>query len=561
MKRRITISIKQRIYWSFSLLVLLFVINGIITILTLNSNKKLAIDIFKIIAPSIQTLDDFNKMMLESKMYTTNWVYLRTNQEDKNSLKKLHDFDYAALKSRINVYSSQWTDKTWLDSINSIYTGFGELLAIEKNIMGSLKEFSDYDDPVIKLEAERKVEEEILPRTAALINSLNAIHDFQVSVRARTGNELERSSMKLRILIIILVFTIILSGLLLSVYMTKVIIGPVNRIRHIINNLGRGIIQKIEAPANDDEIGRMVNSVNNLSEKLQAAASFAHETGQRNFHMPFTSLSDEDTLGKALLAMRENLKTGEANLEIQNKELERKNKELEQFAYVASHDLQEPLRTTSSFVELFQQQYQGKLDDKADKYLVYITQSVTRMKVLIADLLDYSRIGSKKELKRVDCNIVLNEVLADLDTAIKETGAEITACQLPVISGYQTELKQLFQNLLLNSIKFRQKKIRPLITICAWKNTDSWQFAFSDNGIGIPKEHFERIFIIFQRLHTRNEYNGSGIGLSHCKKIVELHKGKIWLESEPGKGTTFYFTIPQKKTIKNETAISLHTGD
>src|ERR1035437_4479334 len=228
-----------------------------------------------------------------------------------------------------------------------------------------------------------------------------------------------------------------------------------------------------------------------------------------------------------------------------NIDLERKNKELEQFAYVASHDLQEPLRTTSSFVELIQKQYKGQLDEKADKYFSFIAQSSDRMKVLIKDLLDYSRIGRKKELEEVDCNIMLNEVLADLGTAINETGAEITTEQLPVVNGYLTEIKQLFQNLIINAIKFRKKTIPPQINISVQKISGYWQFAFKDNGIGIAKENNERIFIIFQRLHTRNEYEGSGIGLSHCKKIVEQHKGRIWVESAPGEGSTFHFTISQ----------------
>jgi light-regulated signal transduction histidine kinase (bacteriophytochrome) len=162
---------------------------------------------------------------------------------------------------------------------------------------------------------------------------------------------------------------------------------------------------------------------------------------------------------------------------------------------------------------------------------------------LITDLLEYSRIGRKNELEQVDCNVLLKEVLADLSMAVNETGAEIVAGPLPVFYGYATELKQLFQNLIFNAIKFRQKNIAPLIRITASKQGDYWQFAFADNGIGIAKEHYDRIFIIFQRLHTRNEYPGSGIGLSHCRKIVELHKGRIWLESEQGKGTTFYFII------------------
>jgi signal transduction histidine kinase/ligand-binding sensor domain-containing protein len=226
-----------------------------------------------------------------------------------------------------------------------------------------------------------------------------------------------------------------------------------------------------------------------------------------------------------------------------NEELEKKNKELEQFVYIASHDLREPLRTTSGFVELFQKQYKGKLDKKADTYLGYITQAAGRMTMLIDDLLDYSRIDSKKELQQVDCSIILSEVLADLGIALNETGAEINASGLPVISAHLTSIKQLFQNLIANGIKFSKKDIPPQINISAENGRDYWQFAFKDNGIGIEEKHKEKIFLIFQRLHTRNEYEGSGIGLAHCKKIVELHGGKIWIESEPGEGTTFHFTI------------------
>ena len=226
-----------------------------------------------------------------------------------------------------------------------------------------------------------------------------------------------------------------------------------------------------------------------------------------------------------------------------NQELEKKNKELEQFVYIASHDLREPLRTTSGFVELFQKQYKGKLDEKADTYLSYIMQSTDRMKTLIDDLLDYSRIGSKTELQQVDCNMILQEVLTDLGIALNEAGAEIKADRLPVISGHPTGIKQLFQNLITNGIKFSKKDISPKIQIGAEIKDDAWKFSFTDNGIGIDKQHSENIFVIFQRLHTRKEYEGSGIGLAHCKKIVEMHNGNIWVESTPGTGSTFHFTI------------------
>lgn len=228
------------------------------------------------------------------------------------------------------------------------------------------------------------------------------------------------------------------------------------------------------------------------------------------------------------------------------KELERKNRELEQFAYVASHDLQEPLRTTSTSAELLLKQYTGKLDERADKYLGFITQSTDRMRVLINDLLEYSRIGKKKELKEIDCNLLLEQVLADLGTAIDEAGAKIKTGNLPVLNGYSTELKLLFQNLIVNAVKFRKKDIRPEIEITTIKTDGYWQFSVRDNGIGMDQQHSDKIFVIFQRLHTRTEYPGSGIGLSHCKKIAELHKGRIWVESKPGQGSTFHFTIREQ---------------
>lgn len=226
-------------------------------------------------------------------------------------------------------------------------------------------------------------------------------------------------------------------------------------------------------------------------------------------------------------------------------ELAQKNKELEHFVYMASHDLQEPLRTTSSFVELLRQQYAGKLDAHADKYITFIVEAADRMRVLIDDLLNYSRIGRKTTLVPVDCNVLLKEVLADLNNAIQDNEATILSGELPLLNGYATELKLLFQNLISNSIKFRQKDQPPQVEITATKERSTWTFAFKDSGIGIELHQQDKIFILFQRLHSRSEYEGTGIGLAHCKKIVELHGGKIWVESIPGKGSTFYFTIQE----------------
>jgi PAS domain S-box-containing protein len=240
------------------------------------------------------------------------------------------------------------------------------------------------------------------------------------------------------------------------------------------------------------------------------------------------------------------LKRMHEDLQRHSIQLAASNAELEQFVYIASHDLQEPLRTTSGFVSLLKEEYMGKLDATADEYLGFISQSSERMKRLIKDLLDYSRIGRKKELQEVNCNELLQEVTEDLHSMIKETGAVIQAEELPVLNGYRTELKLLFQNFISNSIKFRKKDLPPEIKITAHLHNDNWEFSIHDNGIGILEEHKDRVFVIFQRLHNRDEYEGSGIGLAHCKKIVELHGGRVWLTSRENEGTTFYWTISTK---------------
>lgn len=225
-------------------------------------------------------------------------------------------------------------------------------------------------------------------------------------------------------------------------------------------------------------------------------------------------------------------------------ELERSNSELKEFAYVASHDLQEPLRMVSSFLQLVEAKYKGKLDEKADRYIAFAVDGALRMQRLIEDLLEYSRLFRETEFKPVDLNQVMTQTLANLSAVVRESGAVVTSDDLPTVSGNETQLMQLFQNLISNAIKFRKPDIPPLVHVTAGKKGNQWLFSVRDQGIGIGPEYFDRIFQIFQRLHTREEYPGTGIGLTLCKKIVEFHHGRIWLESVPGEGTTFFFTIP-----------------
>ena len=237
-------------------------------------------------------------------------------------------------------------------------------------------------------------------------------------------------------------------------------------------------------------------------------------------------------------------KQAEKDLQTLMEELKRSNSDLEQFAYAASHDLQEPLRVVAGFVSLLEKKYKEKLDDKAHEYIEYAIDGVKRMQVLIKDLLAYSQVGTKgKTFKPTICSVALEQAIYNLHTAIEESGAEITYDSLPTVSADTSQLTRLFQNLIGNAIKFRGEE-RLKIHIAAEQKGNEWVFSIRDNGIGIDPKFFDRIFVVFQRLHTREEYEGTGIGLAVCKKIVERHGGHIWVESEQGKGTTFYFTMP-----------------
>ena len=240
-------------------------------------------------------------------------------------------------------------------------------------------------------------------------------------------------------------------------------------------------------------------------------------------------------------------KRAEEQLQQYAAELERSNQELEEFAYVASHDLQEPLRMVGSYVQLLARRYKGKLDTEADEFIAYATDGVTRMQEMINGLLEYARVSTRgKRFEPTDCEAIFDRTLINLQVAIEESNTVVTHTPLPTVMADATQMGQLLQNLISNGIKFHDKE-PPRIHVSARQEGNEWVFSVCDNGIGIDPQHADRIFLIFQRLHTRAEYPGTGMGLAICKKIVERHRGRIWAESQPGKDSTFYFTIPTKQ--------------
>lgn len=260
-----------------------------------------------------------------------------------------------------------------------------------------------------------------------------------------------------------------------------------------------------------DEIGSLANSFNAMSEELERV-------------------------------IREHVQA-EKELKRYSGELKRSNEELQHFAYVASHDLQEPLRMISSYLQLIKRRYKGRLDADADEFIDYAVDGASRLQTMINGLLEYSRVDrSGKSLEPADCGVILERAITNLKVAITESSAVITHDPLPTVMADDTQLLHVFQNLIANAIKFRGNE-PPHIHISVTRNENEWTFSVRDNGIGIDPEYNERLFNIFKRLHGR-EYPGIGLGLSICKKIINRHGGKIWVESEPGKGATFYFTIP-----------------
>jgi PAS domain S-box-containing protein len=278
--------------------------------------------------------------------------------------------------------------------------------------------------------------------------------------------------------------------------------------------------------------------------------------GIRTLETKKIPIYDDNGKPKYLLGISNDItdrKKTETELKLKSEELARSNAELEQFAYVASHDLQEPLRMVTSYVQLLEKRYKDKLDEDANEFIAFAVDGSNRMRTLIQSLLEYSRVNRIKPFEPMNTNEVLEVVTHDLRDTINANHAKIVVNELPSIVGDQILIGQLFQNLISNAIKFKGKN-DPEIIISGEKREEDFLFSVKDNGIGIDKEYSNKIFVIFQRLHTKDKYPGTGIGLAICKKIVERHGGEIWMDSELGKGSTFYFTI--KQNIKNSKNIA-----
>jgi signal transduction histidine kinase len=314
---------------------------------------------------------------------------------------------------------------------------------------------------------------------------------------------------------------ILLIGSIIALGLARSITGPIIPLVEGAIKIGQGNLDVRTEVKTNDELGVLGIAFNRMAEELQK-----------------TMVSRSE-----LLVEVEERKQVEVKLKRAMAEVQRSNQELEQFAYVASHDLQEPLRMVSSYTQLLAQRYEDRLDEKAQKYIAYAVDGSIRMQHLINDLLTFSRLNTRPQApEMIDTHAVLGEAIMNLSKAIEENRALVVNDDLPIVRGDASQLRQVFQNLVANAIKFHGADA-PRVHISARDLGSEWRFAVNDNGIGIDPQYQDKVFLLFQRLHTRQEYPGTGIGLAVCKRIVERHNGRIWFESQPGKGSTFFFTL------------------
>ncbi len=359
---------------------------------------------------------------------------------------------------------------------------------IRKKLIGTSSRWSS-EDELLDLEVE----------TAPVQSKGNLIGYTQITMSLEKLISEKQAILRVDFLIILLVITV---GSILSFVFVRRMLKPIKVMTHTTMEIAQGNLSLRVSKYSQDEIGILGDCFNHMV----------------------------DSLEKRTL------------------ELERSNQELRQFAYVASHDLQEPLRKVRNYTEMLARRYEGRLDAKADKFIYYIVDGATRMQGLINDLLTFSRIRKRGiSLETTNIAEVMEQVLADLETAIQESKAVVTYDTLPTIRANFSQMAQLLQNLVANALKFRSQE-PPHIHLSAKQRGNEWLFSLRDNGIGIEPQYAERIFVIFQRLHSREEYPGTGIGLAICKKIVEEHGGHIWVKSQLGGGATFHFTIPMEET-------------
>lgn len=492
--------LSTKLIFAFALLIVVLLVQVFLNFST-NSKAKTDFEHLKnSVGPTIRMLDKFQSVNKELALLIDKQIVGDSKQEINNRVLQIVEVELPYYNSEINLKLSELEgEDPKVFPIKNIAHLTASLIAETGKLSVIIK--------ARDLQKEAKLSSNLLAKSEIDIQALFFQLENNISILIREYNNefiayqrnLSASLSSTSNLISLAGFVGVLISLIISIQTLRTVIKPIKDLQYSARQISRG---------------------------------------NYDMRVPVTGNNELAQLGKSFNKMADELKENFTALEL-------KNKELEQFIYIASHDLQEPLRTISSFTDLLKIQYQHELDAKANKFLSFMTQSTKRMSDLISGLLDYSRIGKTKEKESVNCQDLVSEVLGDMTASLIKYDAQVDYKDLPTVVGYKTDLRLLFQNIISNAIKFRKPKVAPNVTISGRLVGDAYEFEIKDNGIGIPKSHQEKVFAIFQRLHAKDKFEGTGIGLAHCKKIIDFHDGKIWVKSILDVGTSFYFTLPR----------------
>ncbi|GAB2489216.1 sensor histidine kinase [Nocardiopsis aegyptia] len=474
--------------------VVLVVAVSVITLAALNARDSLELQV-ESLTPAVSAVEQTRSAYLSQDHALRGYILT----EDRDFLQPFVEARLQLTESRAELTALAETNPEVADSIDELLTA-GTVWTEE------------FAEPALEqVNAGETPSQEELQRGRVLFLELNRVSDSAAAQLqseiddARSG--LTMATQQVVALLVLVGLVVVFLSVFLWVMLQQWVLRPLDELAGHMRQVSEGYYAHRISLHGPPEIVRLGRDVDSMRERI---------------------VHDLDEVASA----RRKLQEQSSLLEHQTEELRRSNLELEQFAYVASHDLQEPLRKVASFCQLLQRRYQGQLDERADAYIDFAVEGAKRMQTLINDLLAFSRVGRTKNFAPVDLDVALGDALSSLSTRLEEAGAEVTGDPLPTVQGDRTLLTQVFFNLVGNAVKFRGEE-DPRVHISVERQGDEWVFCCEDNGIGIEPQYAERIFVIFQRLHTREKYTGTGIGLAMCKKIIEFHGGRIWLDTGP----------------------------
>jgi len=524
------VSIGQKLTLSFLLVALLVGVLGFVGYSNMKETEKDIDVITKRETPDIVRLAEMKSQVLEGVEEAFAYPLLDDPVEKAEFYEKLEQFDISAAAFKETNHIGQHEEEEENALFNRLVAA-KEALAIAAGDM-----FESYErDGTVNPSYVTAFEDEI----DIMISLIDRLLEIEGEEVAEAHQNMHAAIAGAKRLTIFVVSVAILLAIGLGVLVSRSISVPINKLRDAASRLGRGELDTVIDIKSKDEIGELASSFNQMASQLKTAyGGMEQKVRQRTEELEQTKNGLESEIVER--------KQTEEELQRTLARLSRSNQELEQFAHIASHDLQEPLRMVSSYTQLLERRYKDKLDSDANEFIGFAVDGAKRMQTQINDLLAYSRVTTQGNLfEATNCADIFESAVTNLTAVIEESGAMVTRDPLPTLPADSSQLGSVFQNLIGNGIKYQGDQ-PPRIHVSAVENGDEWIFSFKDNGIGIEAEFHDRIFVIFQRLHSKTKYGGTGIGLTICRKVIERHGGRIWVESEPQKGSNFYFTLPMR---------------